>query len=248
MDYLLADEVGVPKEQQEQFTETIWYLPDTRLCFSPPDVDLDVTALPALKSGVFTFGSFQNLSKVGDVVLAVWGKIMNALPKARLRLQCKQLGNPAVVEQLVQRLHHHGIDPARVSFFGYVQRQDYFDVHAEVDLILDTFPYPGGTTTCEALWMGVPTLSLAGCSLLSRQGASLLTAAGLSEFVAENETDYIKKAIDIASDLTKLAVLRAGLRHQVLASPLFDAPRFARHFEAAMWGIWGMWEKNREHH
>ena len=238
MDYLLADEVGVPRAQRGYFTETVWYLPDTRLCFSPPDVNLAVADPPALKSGRLTFGCFQCMTKIGDGVLAVWGEILNALPGAGLRLQCEQLGDPRVVEQLVRRLQHHGIDRARVSFHGRVPRKAYLAAHAAVDMLLDTFPYPGGTTTCDALWMGVPTLTLAGESLLARQGASLLIAAGLAEWVAAGEADYVAKAIAIASDQPKLALLRTGLRQQVLASPLFDAPRFARHFEAALWGMW----------
>jgi predicted O-linked N-acetylglucosamine transferase (SPINDLY family) len=142
------------------------------------------------------------------------------------------------VEQLLQRLQRYGIDPARVATHGSVPRDVYLAAHAEVDMILDTFPYPGGTTTCEALWMGVPTLTLAGDSLLARQGASLLTAAGLEEWGATSKEEYIAKAIALSSDLPKLAALRAGLRQQVLASPLFDAPRFARNFEDALWGMW----------
>ena len=107
-----------------------------------------------------------------------------------------------------------------------------------MDLILDTFPYPGGTTTCEALWMGVPTLTLAGDTLLARQGASLLTAAGLEEWVATSEEEYIAKAVALADDSPRLATLRAGLREQVSTSPLFDAQRFARNFEDALWGMW----------
>jgi predicted O-linked N-acetylglucosamine transferase (SPINDLY family) len=125
---------------------------------------------------------------------------------------------------------------------GLVSREAYLAAHAEVDLILDTFPYPGGTTTCEALWMGVPTLTLTGNTLLARQGASLLTAAGLPEWVAANEADYVDKSIALAGDLPKLAALRAALRRQVLASALFDAPRFARNFEAALWGMWHRWQ------
>ena len=121
---------------------------------------------------------------------------------------------------------------------GSARREDYLAAHGEVDMILDTFPYPGGTTTCEALWMGVPTLTLAGDSLLSRQGASLLSAAGLGAWVANSQEEYVAKAVAFASDLPKLAALRAGLRAQVLASPLFDAPRFARNFEDALWGMW----------
>jgi predicted O-linked N-acetylglucosamine transferase (SPINDLY family) len=238
MDYLLADEVGVPEAQRKNFTESIWYLPDTRLCFSAPEVDLPVATLPALQNGHITFGCFQRLNKVGDDVLIVWGKILSALPNARLRWQCKQLGDPAGRAQFVERLRQHGIDPARVTMHGTVSRESYLGAHAEVDMILDTFPFPGGTTTCEALWMGVPTLTLAGETLLARQGASLLTAAGLGEWIATSVEDYIGKAVALSSDLPRLAALRAGLREQVRVSPLFDARRFARNFEDALWGMW----------
>ena len=199
--------------------------------------------LPAIKNGHITFGCFQNLTKVNDGVLELWGKILAALPDATLRLQCKQFSEPSLAAQLLQRLQRHGIDPARVAIHGSARREDYLAAHAEVDMILDTFPYPGGTTTCEALWMGVPTLTLAGDSLLARQGASLLGAAGLSDWVANSREAYVAKAIALASDLPGLARLRAGLRAQVLTSPLFDAPRFARHFEQA---LWGMWQRHQE--
>jgi protein O-GlcNAc transferase len=238
IDYLLADEVSVPESQRKNFSETVWYLPDTRLCFSPPEFDLPVTSLPALQNGHLTFGCFQNLSKVGNEVLTVWGKILSALPKARLRCQCKQLGDPAVAAQFVERLQRHGIDPARVMLHGSVPRKAYLAAHAEVDVVLDTFPYPGGTTTCEALWMGVPTLTLSGDTLLARQGASLLTAAGMEDWVTTSVADYIDKAVALAGDLPKLATLRAGLREQVSVSPLYDSKRFARSFEDALWGIW----------
>ncbi len=238
MDYVMADEMGVPEAQQAQFTESVWYLPGTRLCFTAPVADLAVTPLPALSNGVVTFGCFQNLTKLGDDVLEAWGNILAALPNAKLRLQCKQFGEPTQVEQLLQRFQRYGILPERVMIHRSTQRETYLAAHAEVDMILDTFPYPGGTTTCEALWMGVPTLTLAGDSLLARQGASLLSAAGLPEWVAASKQEYIAKAISLANDLPMLSALRAGLRQQVLASPLFDAPRFARHFEDALWGMW----------
>ncbi len=238
MDYFLADEVGVPEAQRERFTETVWYLPDTRWCFTPPDVDLPVAPLPALVNGYLTFGCFQNMAKAGDEVLLAWGAILAALPRARLRWQCKQFGDAAVVAQCVQRLQRHGIDATRVTLLGEVSRMAYLAAHAEVDVILDTFPFTGGTTTCEALWMGVPTLSLAGEVLVARQGASILTAVELPDWIAASEANYVEKAMSLTSDLPKLANLRAGLRAQALASPLFDAPRFARNFEAALWGMW----------
>ena len=247
MDYLLADKAGVPEAQQAQFAESVWYMPNTRLCFTAPKIDLPVAALPALKNGYITFGCFQNLSKAGDGVLETWGEILAALPDAKLRVQCKQLGEPAQVEHLLQRLQRYGIAPARVVTHGSSHREAYLAAHAEVDMILDTFPYPGGTTTCEALWMGVPTLTLAGNSLLARQGASLLTAAALEQWVTTGKDEYVAKAIALASDKSGLAALRAVLRQQVLDSPLFDAPRFTRNFEDALWGMWQRYQTQQEH-
>lgn len=245
MDYLLGDPHVTPPENDGHFSETVWRLPKVWCCFSPPDVDIDVVGLPALETGSITFGCFQTMAKVGDKVLAVWSEILNAMPNARLRLQCKQMGDPKVVEQFVRRLQHQGIDPARISLCGGVSRKDYLAAHGQVDLILDTFPDNGCTTTCEALWMGVPTLTLAGNSMISRQGVSLLTAAGLADWVTASEVDYVAKAIAIGSDLPKLATLRANLRQNVLASPLFDASRFARHFEESLWGMWEKWQKSQ---
>lgn len=239
VDYFLADAVGVPEAQRKNFTETIWYLPDTRLCFSEPAQVVPLAPLPALNNNRVTFGCFQEYTKVGDDVLKVWSAILTALPEARLRWQCKQFGDENVVKQLCKRFEQHGIDPDRVKVHGSMSRAGYLAAHGEVDLILDSFPYPGGTTTCEALWMGVPTLTLAGESLLARQGASLLSAAGLTAWIAETEDDYIAKAIAFSGDLEGLVQLRARLRQQVLDSPLFDAERFARNFEQALSGMWG---------
>jgi len=240
MDYLLADRTSVPESHREHFTETIWYLPDTRLCFTPPTAmnELRPAPLPAIRNGYITFGCFQNASKINDGLLAVWGRIFQALPQARLRIQCKQMGDSAARETLLARISRVGIAAQRVKIEGLVSREDYLSAHAGVDAILDTFPYPGGTTTCEALWMGVPTLTLAGNTLLSRQGASLLTCVGLEEWVVGDVEEYVAKAVSLAGDIDRLAQLRAGLREQVLASPLFDAPRFAANLEDALHEMW----------
>ena len=121
---------------------------------------------------------------------------------------------------------------------GHVPREVYLAAYANVDIILDTFPYPGGTTTCEALWMGVPTLTLAGGTLLARQGASMLTCAGLEDWFASDEGDYVNRTLVHATDINRLAQLRSGLRQKVLASPLFNAPHFALHLEDALQNMW----------
>ncbi len=240
IDYLLADPVSVPESHRADFTETVWYLPDTRLCFTPPAAGERLTPAPppALRDGCITFGCFQNVGKVTDAVLAAWARIFQSMPDARLRFQSGQMNYPTVREQLLQRLVRVGIALERVSLIGPVPREAYLAAYNEVDIILDTFPYTGGTTTCEALWMGVPTLTLAGKTMIARQGASLLTCAGLTDWIAEDEGDYVARALRHASAVERLAELRSGLRPQVLASPLFDAPRFAHHLEEALYSMW----------
>ena len=240
MDYFLADPVSVPEHHRGHFTETVWYLPDTRLCFTPPAPGASpaCTPPPAVRNGYITFGCFQYAGKVTDTVLTAWARILRSLPQARLRLQNNQMNYPNEREQLQRRLERAGIALERVTMVGAMPRMDYLAAHAQVDIILDTFPYTGGTTTCEALWMGVPTLTLAGETLLARQGASLLTCAGLEDWVAEDEDDYVRRAVARAADLDGLAQLRSGLRQKVLACPLFDGTRFARHLEDALEGMW----------
>jgi protein O-GlcNAc transferase len=246
IDSLLADDVGVPRTHQDQFTEQIWYLPESRLCFTPPREAPAVSLLPAQTNGYITFGCFQNLAKIGDAVLTAWSRVLATLPHAVLRIQNKPLGDAPTRQMFMDRLRLHGIDPSRVALLAHVPRKEYLEAHAEVDFLLDTFPYPGGTTTCEALWMGVPTLTLAGGTLLARQGASLLTAAGLEDWVAASQDEYLAKAVAFAGDAARLAALRRDLRQQVGQSPVFDAPRFARHFEDALWGMWRNWvERSR---
>ena len=228
MDWLLTDDVSIKREEEANFTERIWRLPGTRLCFSPPEEAVDVAQAPAARNGFVTFGSFQNLGKINDDVLALWSRVLSEMPGSRLRVQNVQLAESEMQEVFRERLAAAGIDTQRVTMHGRVNREGYLRAHAEVDILLDTFPFPGGTTTCEALWMGVPTIALAGTTLLSRQGESLLTAAGLAQWIARSEDDYVAKAALLASDIDALAAIRAQLREQVKLSALFDAPRFAR--------------------
>jgi len=129
----------------------------------------------------------------------------------------------------------------RLTLEGYSSRADYLAAYHRVDIALDPFPFTGGATSVEGLWMGVPVLTLAGKSFLSRQGVGLLMNAGLPEWVAEDTDDYVARAVSHAGDLQRLATLRNGLRQQIRSSPIFDAPRFARHFEEALRGMWQTW-------
>lgn len=234
MDWLVADEASVPDAHRVHFTERVWRLPGTRLCFAPPRDAPEVAPPPMLRSGHVTFGCFQNGGKVNDAVLALWARVLARVPGARLRIQNKAVGDPATREAFVQRLRQQGIAPERVQMHGNTAHAVYLAAHAQVDLLLDTFPFPGGTTTCEALWMGVPTLTLEGDRLLARQGSALLQAAGLPQWIARSGEEYVEKAMRFAADAAALQALRAGLREQVRQSPLFDGPLFAERLAGAL--------------
>jgi protein O-GlcNAc transferase len=236
IDYILVDPNSVPPDGHTHYSETPCFLPETRLCFTAPN-DTEaaaVTALPAQGNGYVTFGCFQNLTKLNDEVLKLWGRIAQAIPGAKFRFQIKQLNCAENQNSLRKRLEKFGISAERTTLLGPQSRADYLAAHANVDLILDTFPYPGGTTTCEALWMGVPTLTLLGNSMLSRQGSSIMSCAGLENWIASDQNAYLAKAIEFAEDVSYLADLRRGLRTKVASTPLFDAPRFAKVLEAKL--------------
>jgi protein O-GlcNAc transferase len=241
IDYLIADPWTLPESEEINFSETIWRLPETRLCFTPPNVPAPFGILPALANGYITFGCFNNLAKMNDEVVTLWAQILASVPESRLFLKAKQFFQSSVRQCVIERFSRHNVDPGRLILEGPVPRADYLAAYNRVDIALDPFPYTGGTTTVEALWMGVPVLTLAGKQFLARQGVGLLMNAGLPEWVATDQDDYLSRAVAHASDLQRLVSLRALLRQKVLASPVFDAPRFARHFEAALRGMWKKW-------
>lgn len=238
IDYVLADKISLPEQYQDQFVEKVWYLPNTRMCFGQPVSPILVSVLPACHNGFVTFASFQSLAKISDRVLLLWSRVLKAVPNSRLRLQARQLVDEGVQRIFKKRLQKADISLDRVEMSGSASHMNYLTAHAAVDIILDTFPFTGGTTTCEALWMGVPTLTLLGDTLIGRQGASMLTCAGLPHWVAQSEEEFIDLAVKYASALDDLAALRAQLRQQVLASPLFDGAAFARHWENALHEMW----------
>jgi predicted O-linked N-acetylglucosamine transferase (SPINDLY family) len=241
IDYFVADPWTLPESEEINFTEKVWRLPETRLCFTPPDAAVAVSTLPALVNGYVTFGCFNNLSKMNDKVVAVWARVMEAVPGSRLFLKARQLTEASVRQSIAERFAAHGIDEGRLILEDYVPRENYLAAYQRVDLALDPFPYTGGTTTAEALWMAVPVLTLAGERFISRQGVGLLMNAGLSDWVASDPDDYVARALAHASDLPRLSALRGNLRAQVLASPVYDAARFAKHFETALRGMWQQW-------
>ena len=238
MDYVIGDPHVAPPGEAHHFTETVWCLPEIYYCFTPPATNVEVSAPPALSTGRLTFGCFNNLSKINDAVVALWACVLDAVPDSRLLLKAPQLHDETVRRRTDARFAVHGINGNRLLLEPSSPRDAYLRAYHGIDIALDPFPFPGGTTSCEALWMGVPVLTRRGDRFLSHAGETILHNAGLSDWVAQDDDDYLAKAMQFGSDLVALGSLRGRLRQQVLASPLFDAPRFAQHFEKAMWGMW----------
>ena len=248
IDYLIADHWTIPTGEEKDFTENVLRLPETLLCFTPPDTNIQVGTLPALTNGYVTFGSFNNLSKINDRVINLWARVLDAVPNSRLILKTRQLQESSIRKVMAEKFANRGIEIDRLVLAQHVPRAEYLLPHLDVDIALDTFPYTGVTTSIESLWMGVPVLSLAGDRFMSRFGESILQNAALPECIAEDLDDYVSKAIHLSSDLVHLASLRQSLRSQVLSSPLFDAPRFARNFELALREVWKQWCNQQRGH
>lgn len=239
MDYLLADRWALPEEEEPLFTETIWRLPATYICYTPPALDIQSGRTPALQNGYITFGCFNNTAKMNDAVIALWSRILHAVPDSRLYLKAEELRESDEVQRVRVRYASHGIGAERLVLEARSpSREEHFASFQRVDIALDPFPYPGITSTMDALWMGVPVLSKKGDRFISHQGETILNNAGLSEWIAADAEDYVSKAQTFASDLQSLSELRGRLRQQILNSPLCDAKRFARNFERALSDIW----------
>jgi len=238
IDYVLADPHVVPPGEETQYVERIWRLPDCYLCFTLPDEATPVSPLPALANGYLTFGCFNNHKKLNDGVIAVWSRVLRAVPSARLLLKNHQLSEAMIRRDTLARFAAHGIGPDRLMLEGPSPRDRYFAAYHRVDFALDPFPYPGGTTSVEGLWMGVPVLGRRGDRFLAHLGEMVLKTVGLPEWIATDDDDYVARAVALASDLPALAALRAGLRERVVRSPLCDALRFAGHLTTAFEQMW----------
>ena len=238
IDYILGDPYVTPEKEAGHFRERIKRLPESYFCFTPPDQIIEVEELPALKNGFTTFGCFNNLSKVNESVIALWAKVLIEVEGSRLFLKARQLQDQRVVDDIILSFASFGVSPERLSFEGATDRKNYFQSYNKIDIALDPFPFPGGATSAEALWSGVPVLTKKGDWFIAHNGETIAHNSGQSAWIAQDEIDYVCKAVRFSSDLNALARLRSGLRRQVLASPLFDASLFSKHFEEAMFDIW----------
>jgi protein O-GlcNAc transferase len=223
-------------------SETLIRLPRTFLCYRPPDEAPAPGPLPSLGGAPFTFGSFNNLPKVNDGVIAAWAEILRRVPDARLLLKSRALAPREVADRVRRAFADRSIDAERLELVAWQSDPaDHLRLYGRIDLALDPFPYNGTTTTCEAMWMGVPVLTLAGARHAARVGVTLLAQVGLDQLVATSLDDYIARAVSLAAMRKDLAGIRSVLRARMAGSPLCDAAAFARDMEAAYRAVWREW-------
>ena len=245
IDYILGDRFVIPPGDERYYVEQVVRLPHSFLCFTPPNLPIEVTPLKASPDSGITFGCFNNTAKLTSEVVRIWARLLKTIPGSRLFLKSQGFSDEITREHFRSQFAERGITPDCLLFSGQSPRDEYLAAYHDVDIGLDPFPFNGGTTTVEALWMGVPVISMRGDRFVSRMGASILSTVGLGEYVADNEEDYIAKATTLASDLTRLAELRSQLRTQLLNSPLCDGPGFTRDLESAYRTMWKAWCRTR---
>jgi predicted O-linked N-acetylglucosamine transferase (SPINDLY family) len=207
-------------------------------CYQPRADMPEVAPSPARTSGRVTFASMNGANKVTERMLSLWARILAAVPDSRILLTTvPEQGR----ERIRQALTQAGIAAERISMHDRLPTKDFWALYAGIDILLDTFPMNGGTTTCEALWLGVPVVTRSGEIFQSRAGRSILGSMGLDELIAGSDDEYVRIAVDLARDGERLVAMRAGLRERMRASPLTDARAYARDVEAAFRGIWRSW-------
>ena len=238
IDWLVADSVVAPVGSEGLFSEQLVRLPNSVFCFAPetdyPYPDFD----PSHVERTLTFGSFNNVPKLTPHTVKLWAAVLKEVPGSRLLLKAPSFNDKGAVEAFAQRFLAEGIARDRLEFRGPVGLADMMAEYADVDIALDPVPYNGGTTTLQALWMGVPVVVKAGGNFVSRMGASFMTAAGLNDWVAQSDADYVRIAAAMARDRQALLSLKRGLRERLQACPAWDIDQYTRDFEGALRQMW----------
>lgn len=244
MDAVLLDEWHLPVHQAdtgpaEYFTETVVRIPGGRFCYQPvPWAPKQVSPPPCKRNGFVTFGSFNNTAKLNDAVLDVWAEVLHAVPASRLVLKWRTLNDPDFRRRLTGAFALRGVDSQRLELRGPSFHNEVLVQYGDIDIALDPFPFTGGLTTCEALWMGVPVVTWPQARMVSRQSHALLSQIGLTEFSASNAAEYVRIARDLAIDPVRLAGLRSALRPTMAASGLMDVAGFARSLEETLLNVY----------
>ncbi len=239
IDYFIGSPLTIPKNEENHYVEKILRLPEIEHCFTPPDFNVAINNLPALKNNFVTFGCINKLTKVNDDVIALWSKVLSSVPNSKLFLKSTELDDQKIVENTHKRFKKNKIDKNRLILHGKSPtRKEVLETYNEIDIALDPFPFQGNTSTEEAVWMGVPVLTLKGNRFLFHFGESINSNLNMHDWIAKNYDEYVSKAIKFSSNLDELSKIRMNLRRIALQSPVFDAPRFAEYFSKMLWDMW----------
>ena len=243
MDYRLADDITDPEgDTDKHHSEKIFRIPDGFLCFRPPEVTPKIVNPPCKENKYITFGSFNNIAKLSRVTIDNWAKVLHATPNSRLFLKALALSSQTAKESIYHSFEKLGISRDRIDLAPRVtSTEEHLSLYRKIDIALDTFPYNGTTTTFEALWMGVPVISLMGQRHASRVGSSILLRLNLNEFVAANPSEFIHLAWSLASNEAKLIVLRHSLQKVLKDSSFLNYDYFASRMEKCYREMWLNW-------
>ena len=244
IDYLVGSPYITPQDEEKHFVEKIWRLPDITQCFTSPNFEIKVNELPALKNNFITFGCINKLNKINDDVIKLWSKVLISVPNSKLLLKTKNLGNKLVCNNILDKFKKNNIDKKRLILLGESKtRKEVLQIYNKIDICLDPFPFQGNTSTCEAIWMGVPVITLKGNRFLFHFGESINANLGMQDWIANNNDKYVDIAIKFSSNLNQLSLIRKELRDKALKSPVFDHEKLANHFSKMLWGMWKEFSK-----
>jgi len=238
VDYILTDPWTTPEGSPQRFTEELLRLPDSRFLYAPVPYAPEVAPLPGAGRDAFTFGSFNRYDKLGPELVACWAEILRRVPESRLVIKNSAIAIPHARDELSRGFASRGIAPERIELRTRSPHAAMLAEYGDIDLGLDTFPYNGGLTTCEALWMGVPMVAIEEARMISRQTSSMLRLVGLEDFIATTRDEYVALAVQWSQEREKLAAVRASLRERMRASPLCDGVRFTHNLETALRAVW----------
>jgi len=237
MDGLIADQFHVPLGWEHHYVEEVLRMPNGYISYRPPDDCPEVGGLPATRNGYVTYCAMCNPAKVNPLVLKTWGEVLSKVPHSRLLLSYCGWNDIANQNRVRKEMSAFGVED-RVDFSFLPSSKELLGLYGQVDIALDTFPYSGGLTTIEALWMGVPTITWPGQWFAGRHSLSHLSNVGLSDWVASSPEEYVAKAVESVLDLVKLAALRSSLRERTRSSPLCDGQLFAKNFGILIESAW----------
>jgi predicted O-linked N-acetylglucosamine transferase (SPINDLY family) len=238
MNWIFADKFQILENHENFYVEKVYRLPNDYICYAPPQYAPECGPLPAKKNKFISFCSYNNPAKVNDPLLETWGKILQKVTKSKLFLKYRAFDDAYNQTRVLDCFQKYGIEKERVIFWGNSTHEDTLKAYTQMDIALDTHPYSGGLTTCEALWMGVPVITKPGDTFASRHSLTHLANVGLTETVAETWEDYINIAQNLSGDIQSLEKIRLDLRKKMQQSPLCDGEKFARTFENACQDIW----------